>query len=168
MENPGSLEALLEKEHQEIDAGIDAFVSASGNEAPTQKLLDAARALRRHIYLEEVMVFPALREAGLVAPVFVMLREHGEIWRSLDEIEAAVAAATDRASILAVCARLAEELERHNTKEERILYPRTDDVVTGEAAAELEQFLASGEMPNGWKCAQAEHQGAAPGTPNRS
>jgi len=29
-----------------------------------------------------VFLFPPLRDAGMVAPVFVMLREHGQMWRA--------------------------------------------------------------------------------------
>ena len=112
-------------------------------------------ALRRHIYLEEEMVFPALREAGLVAPVFVMVREHGEIWRAMDGLEKAVA--DDPAGVAAadICRELVKALEAHNMKEEVILYPQTDTIVTGDASQALQDFLASGEMPAGWTCQAA-------------
>jgi regulator of cell morphogenesis and NO signaling len=81
-----SLAAALEREHHEIDAGIAAFTAAPDSPQP---LVRAIRALRRHIYLEEEFLFPLLREAeaGLTAPVFVMLREHAQIWATLDSLE---------------------------------------------------------------------------------
>ncbi|MGH3292466.1 MAG: hemerythrin domain-containing protein [Trebonia sp.] len=70
-----SLAAALEREHHDIDQGIAAFTASPGDPHP---LVRAARALRRHIYLEEEFLFPPLGEAepALRAPVFVMLREH--------------------------------------------------------------------------------------------
>ena len=52
--------------------------------ADTAPVVRAMESLRRHIFLEEQLLFPPLREAGMIAPVLVMLREHGEIWQSLD------------------------------------------------------------------------------------
>src|SRR5579859_6461595 len=81
-----SLAAALEREHQEIDAGIAAFTACPGDPQP---LARAIGALRRHIYLEEEFLFPLLGEAdpALRAPVFVMLREHAQIWAVLDALE---------------------------------------------------------------------------------
>lgn len=155
MDTTETLATLLETEHHQIDSGVEAFVSAREGEDRTDQLLGAIQSLRRHIYLEEAMVFPSLRAAGMVAPVFVMLREHGEIWRVLDELEAGVAAGTERGALLALCAKLAEGLDSHNMKEEQILYPRTDGALTEEATAELRTFLDSGELPAGWICANA-------------
>src|SRR5215472_14631906 len=81
-----SLTAALEHEHHEIDEGIAAFTAAPGDRQP---LAHAIRALRRHIYLEEEFLFPMLYQAqpGVAAPVFVMLREHGQIWTLMDSLE---------------------------------------------------------------------------------
>jgi len=81
-----SLAAALEREHHEIDEGTAAFAASPRNPQP---LARAIRALRRHIYLEEEFLFPLLGEAepALRAPVFVMLREHAQIWNTLDALE---------------------------------------------------------------------------------
>lgn len=152
----GTLSAALEAEHREIDAGIAEYAqSAEAGTPKIEPVLRAIGSLRRHIYLEEEMVFPALREAGLMAPVFVMVREHGEIWRAMDGLEKAVA--TDPAGTAAadVCGELVKVIEAHNMKEEMILYPQTDTIVTGEARAALDDFLATGKMPDGWTCQAA-------------
>src|SRR5690554_5908558 len=76
-----SLAAALEREHREIDDGLEIFsAGGEGTDERREALERAIRALRRHIYLEEEFLFPPLREAGLVAPIFVMLREHAQIW----------------------------------------------------------------------------------------
>ena len=119
-----SLAAALEREHHEIDDGIAAFTASPGN---PQSLTRAIRALRRHIYLEEQFLFPLLRQAepGLAAPVSVMLREHAQMWATLDTLERELHDGTG----LILCRQLTVRLLHHNLKEERILYPRADDVL---------------------------------------
>jgi regulator of cell morphogenesis and NO signaling len=145
-----SLASALEREHHEIDAGIAAFTASPGDPRP---LTRAIRALRRHIYLEEEFLFPLLGEAepGLRAPVFVMLREHAQIWTTLDLLEREPAPGT----ALVLCRQLTVRLLHHNLKEEKILYPRADDTLPPAAAGRLRAFLGSGDMPEGWVCTKA-------------
>ena len=144
-----SLAAALEREHREIDEGIAALAASPGDPQP---LTRAIRALRRHIYLEEEFLFPLLRRAepALAAPVFVMLREHAEIWATLDELEREPGGASR-----ALYRQLASRLLHHNLKEERVLYPRADEVLSPAAAGQLQAFLGSGELPEGWVCIKA-------------
>jgi regulator of cell morphogenesis and NO signaling len=151
-----TLAAALEREHHEIDQGIETFlVGQAEGQPPTEMLTCAIGALRRHIFLEEEFLFPPLREAGLVAPVFVMLREHGEIWNTLDVIEAELGAGAPRSTVDETCRALLAQLEQHNSKEEPIVYPQADAVLTAAASAGLKAFLAAGRMPDGWACAKA-------------
>lgn len=148
-----TLAEALEREHREIDEGIGEFLSEPRQ---TAALTGAMGALRRHIYLEEQFLFPPLREAGMIAPIFVMLREHGEMWTSLAALDAGLAAG-DRARPLSDEAReLLGRLEAHNTKEEQILYSQADSVLTAAASAELLGFIATGRLPDGWVCAKAQ------------
>ena len=145
-----SLATALEREHREIGAGIAAFTAAPQDPRP---LLSAIRALRRHIYLEEELLFPLLCEAepGLMAPALVMLREHAQIWAGLDALEreptAGTAPATGR--------QVSVQLLHHNLKEEKVLYPRADAVLPLAAAGRLRAFLDSGDLPEGWVCLRA-------------
>ena len=129
-----SLAAALEREHHEIDKGIAAFTASPGNPQP---LTRAIQALRRHIYLEEEFLFPLLGEAepGLRAPVFVMLREHAQIWATLDALEREPAPGT----ALLLCRQLTVRLLHHNLKEEKILYPRAGDLLPPAAASRTAQ-----------------------------
>jgi hemerythrin-like domain-containing protein len=149
-----SLADALEREHHEIDAGLEAFAAGSGGNEP---LHNALEALRRHIYLEETMLFPSLREAGLFAPVMVMIREHGEMWHVMDRLGEAVEAGGADATTKDLLGELNGLIEAHNMKEEQILYPSADKVLNADAARELSEFLESGRMPMDWVCA-----GAAP------
>ncbi|NVI93106.1 hemerythrin domain-containing protein [Actinomadura sp. BRA 177] len=139
-----SLAMALEREHREIDAGIEAFTAEPG---ARESLERAVRALRRHIYLEEEFLFPALHAAGLTAPVLVMLRDHGQMWATLDALDAGAGPAS--------CRRLSVQLLHHNLKEEKILYPELDRVVPEPQAGRLRAFLDSGEMPAEWVCLRA-------------
>ncbi len=145
-----SLAMALEREHHEIDEGIAAFTAAPGDPQP---LTRAIQALRRHIFLEEEFLFPLLCEAepGLAAPVFVMLREHAQIWAALDSLEREPAEGTR----LTLCRQLTVRLLHHNLKEEKVLYPRADEALPPAAAGRLRVFLGSGKLPEGWVCVKA-------------
>jgi iron-sulfur cluster repair protein YtfE (RIC family) len=157
-----SLAEALEREHHEIDAGIAAFTAAPGDRRP---LTHAVDALRRHIYLEEEFLFPLLHKAepGLAAPIFVMLREHAQIWYTLDSLERTTD--TGGSAGPALRKQLVVRLLHHNLKEEKILYQRTSDLLTPAAADRLRAFLGSGELPDGWVCIKARH---LPGNPTRA
>lgn len=143
----------LEREHDEIDDGIEEFAAALvGGDPDPQPLTRAVAALRRHIYLEEEFLFPPLRAAGLVMPVFVMVREHGQVWKLLDALDDALRDGAGRTSVAALLHDLQEQLEAHNLKEEQILYPQTEQALTVAAAAELRELLDTGRTPEGWSC----------------
>ncbi|BDZ38992.1 hemerythrin domain-containing protein [Microbacterium suwonense] len=143
-----ALAEALTVEHRAIDDGIEAFL---GDEGDPQALRDAMLALRRHIYLEEVFLFPPLKPT-MMMPIFVMLREHGELWRAMDGVDAAVTAGEDAD---AACRDLLVLLDEHNKKEEPIVYPRADADLDDEVRAELADFLRDGTYPEGWVCEQA-------------
>ncbi|HEX5191165.1 MAG TPA: hemerythrin domain-containing protein [Solirubrobacteraceae bacterium] len=151
-----TLAAALEREHHVIDEGIEEFLAAERHDsARIEPLRRAIAALRRHIFLEEEFLFGPLRDAGLVAPIFVMLREHGEIWDTLDAIEARLRPDLDEDAIDELCRQLLGALARHNAKEEAIVYPQANTVLDAAADAGLRAFLTAGRMPDGWTCAQA-------------
>ena len=142
-----TLGAALEAEHREIDRAVESYLSG---EAGRAALADAFVALPRHIYLEEEFLFPPLRDAGFIAPIVVMLREHGELWQTMAAIESA-----DDSVAPGRCKWLLAQLDKHNSKEEPILYPHADEVLGAPASEELKTFLARGRMPDGWVCARA-------------
>lgn len=151
-----TLAEALEREHVDIDAGIDAFTAGlSAGDPPTEAIVSAVAALRRHIYLEEAILFPPLRAAGMFGPVMVMLHEHGRMWRTLDELEPLVRQGGTDARVPKMCADLVSQLQAHNPKEEQILYPQADQVLNEPANRELREFLAAGSMPAGWVCESA-------------
>ena len=152
----GSLAATLEQEHREIDDELEAFTARSATPARDwQGIGRAIHALRRHIYAEEQFLFPALFDAGLNTAVVVMLREHAQIWKTLDSLEGVLASAAARDTAPALGRQLAVQLRHHNLKEEKALYPQAGAALTTAAAAQLRAFLDSGELPPGWVCIRA-------------
>jgi len=164
-----TLAAALEREHRDIDGGIEEYTAALEAERDDPApLLRSMSGLRRHIYLEETFLFPPLKEAGtLTMPLMVMVREHGGLWDAMDAIEKQLADAVDAETRLAACRDLLALLDRHNSKEEPIIYAKADDILSAEATGELATFLADGVMPEGWVCEKAGGAGgpAAGGAP---
>jgi regulator of cell morphogenesis and NO signaling len=147
-----SVSAGLQREHHEIDEGLATLTTvARSHEHDPGAVTRAIHALRRHIYLEEEFLFPPLAEAGLLAPVFVMLREHTQIWTTLDALQRELDdnAGTGPAT-RALAHQLAIQLQHHNLKEEKILYPQADQVLTASATRHLQAFLRSGQLPQDW------------------
>lgn len=151
-----TLSAALEREHREIDGGIEEYADAlAGGTSDPAPLLRAMAGLRRHIYLEEEFVFPPLKDAGMTMPVFVMLREHGELWDAMAGLDDLLAGETDADALGQACQDLLARLDTHNSKEEPIIYPQADAVLSAEATARLHDFLAEGKTPDGWQCQRA-------------
>ncbi|WP_310964526.1 hemerythrin domain-containing protein [Nocardioides terrisoli] len=163
---PGALRAALEREHRAIDGGVEDFLAGAGGlDQAERRLREALTALRRHIYLEEEFLFPPMRSSGLLAPVFVMLSEHRDLWRTMDLLEAQLdgagldGAGLDGAQLDGVvdasrqtAATLLAQLDRHNTKEEPIIYGAADTTLTEDARAELADFISHEQLPAGWTC----------------
>lgn len=148
---------VLEHDHHELDAAFALFFAGLGRgEWLSEPLVRASEGLRHHIFVEEESLFPILREAGLIGPVFVMLREHGEIWQALDQIEAC--AGGDFARAQAAFGVMRSVLEPHNSKEEQILYPASGQVLDAAATETVRVAFEEGKRPEGW-LPQALRQG---------
>lgn len=143
---------LLAVQHQHIDQGVEGIVSGTSD---TAALAASLRLLREHVYVEEAALFPLLEANGLTIPVFVMKREHGQMWPLIVRLETACANGTSTESLRADCATLLQLLNMHNPKEEQILYTAADRYEPTHADASLIGAMAKAKMPAGWKCAMA-------------
>lgn len=150
-----TLRTVLEREHHEIDAGLE---RALGDATARDALVAAVVALRRHIYLEEEYLFPPLRSGGLMGPVLVMLREHGELWDALDEIDALLATDAAGEGLTTQLEVLLDQLDRHNAKEEPIVYAAADQRLDADAVAEINGLVETSALPDGWVCEQARRR----------
>lgn len=148
-----TLAEALRKEHEDIDAGIEEFRNSIAGGTPNVAVMATAlHAHRRHIYLEEAMLFPPLRRGGLFAAILVMLKEHGEMWTIMDELQPLVEAGGTDPAIPDLCDRFVTLIDAHNLKEEATIYSKADELLSAPASDDLLSFMASGTMPDGWVC----------------
>jgi iron-sulfur cluster repair protein YtfE (RIC family) len=81
-----------------------------------------------------------------------MALEHGEICRQLDKVRSLLASDAGAGRIREALSPLQGLLEEHNVKEEQILYPACDLLLTEQETAELVERLQEAEAPEGWLC----------------
>ena len=150
------LSAALMRQHREVNTAIELFIEKldAGSLQP-ELLMALLEALRRHIYLEEVFVFPPVRKAGIVMPIFVMMREHGQLWNTMDALTELLADGRDGLRLKDTRDQLLEQLHEHNFKEEPVIYLHAEYDWTAPTSAELSQFIVTGCIPDGWVCQQA-------------
>jgi len=147
---------VLEQDHHTIDAQLAAFADAlAQGRVDADSLAAGSNALRHHIWVEEELHFPPLRAAGLMGPVLVMLREHGQIWDLLDRADSQVAGGAPVVELQQTWHALADVLTAHNSKEEQILYPSGDEILDEQTAQSVRTALQAGVTPAGWVCEMA-------------
>jgi DUF438 domain-containing protein len=150
------LSAELMRQHREIGTAIECFIEALDDGERQPELLRATMdALRRHIYLEETFLFPPIRKAGIMMPVFVMMREHGELWRTMETLTRLLADGTGGPRLEGTCDQLLDQLHEHNFKEEPVVYLHADYDLPAPTSAQLTRFVVTGRIPDGWVCQQA-------------
>ena len=143
---------LLAVQHQHIDQGVAGIVGG-GND--TSALAAALRLLRAHLYIEEAALFPPLETTGLTRPVFVMKREHGQMWPLIARLDGACVSGASADDLRADCATLLQLLNMHNPKEEQIVYTAADRYEPAHPGESLVAAMAAAKMPDGWVCAMA-------------
>jgi hemerythrin-like domain-containing protein len=123
-----SLDEYFAQDHRRCDAcwaGVEAAVEAGKAEDIAAAWHRFDRAQRRHLELEEQILFPAFEAAtGMTqgGPTFVMRSEHQQMRGLLDQM-AAAAAAGDHQELVDQGDTLLLLIQQHNQKEENMLYP---------------------------------------------
>lgn len=141
----------LQGDHRRLDALMvrcRGLVEAGSLKEAAALYGEFCGGLQRHIRIEEELLFPAFEEATGMGqgsgPTGVMRSEHQEILRLLGEIrdlfEGRPPAAPDFEPLRSALVAL---LSEHNAKEERILYPMSDQMVPPGQLAELVQRMKS-------------------------
>ena len=143
---------LLEDQHRRIDQGLQDVLDGTGSLA---RLSESLALLCLHLYLEEHVLFPPLEASGLTMPVFVMKREHGQMWPLLQDLSAACGAAGPVDALRDDCRELLQLLQIHNPKEEQILYAAADRLAAGPDHGSLAELLDAARLPDDWACAMA-------------
>jgi hemerythrin superfamily protein len=130
----------LQADHRRLDALMEkcrACVQARDMQVAGQHFTEFRKGLMRHIKIEEGLVFPEFEVAtGLgrsQGPTGVMRFEHEEIIRLLDLMRDLFTwTQPDPDEFKRLHGTLMALLMEHNGKEERILYPMTDQMVPPE------------------------------------
>lgn len=144
----------LEDQHHRIDDGIKPVVDGAGDREALAKSLTL---LRLHLYLEEAILFPVLEKTGLMMPVFVMKREHGQMWPTMTKLVAACKAKGALDAVRADCEELYKLLRIHNPKEEQIVYTAANALGAKGADEHMVATLDAADAPDDWVCAMAPH-----------
>jgi iron-sulfur cluster repair protein YtfE (RIC family) len=140
--------SVFQQDHQAIDRALEQYRSLK--HFNFQEAKDSFKrfwtGLQRHIVWEEQLLFPVWeRKSGLTGggPTQVMRLEHRRIADLLNAIHEKVQArntGTEEEE-----RQLVELLASHNMKEERILYPAIDQIVSVEDRAGI--FQAMKDLP---------------------
>ena len=148
MDIDAGLAAYFTRDHQDCDdlwAELEEKLD-EGDEASVQGLWQAfENSIRRHLAMEEDVLFPAFDARsgmGGGGPTAMMRMEHQQMRGLLDQIGASVEAGdTDEA--MDVGDTLLMLIQQHNIKEEGMLYPMAQNLLSGEwaeLAGRLEQY----------------------------
>ena len=134
---PRAATEYLRGDHDRLDAILTharQLVDAGSFERARELFGEFQCGLSRHIEIEEQIVFPTFEElTGIAAgPTRVMRMEHVEIRILMDTLAAALD--SDDPKTLSRIDALVAELSDHNLKEERLLYPMTDQALATERA----------------------------------
>ncbi|MBW2274177.1 MAG: hemerythrin domain-containing protein [Deltaproteobacteria bacterium] len=100
--------------------------------------------LRRHLQMEEEVLFPAFEEATGMSgggPTFVMRSEHEQMRGLLDQMGASAAAGAFE-ELVDLGDTLLMLIQQHNAKEEQMLYPMAERALTPHWAGLRERFDA--------------------------
>jgi iron-sulfur cluster repair protein YtfE (RIC family) len=135
-----SITTMMTGEHRRMEGALGEAgrLLAAGLVAEGRSVVDRLDAeMRLHLQAEQELLFPVFEaRAGIAGPVAVMRREH----RAIEALLESVLMALDRKEVASAqdrLRRLAVLLTDHHLKEERILYPKTDQVLTPSERAGL-------------------------------
>jgi hemerythrin-like domain-containing protein len=142
-----SISSYMEQDHVLIDGIAERAVAAAQARdwtALEREGCDFLRRLRRHIEMEEQVLFPAFEQRTGMSesgPSRVMRMEHDQMRPILEQMGKAVAA-QDGAGYEQASSALLQILVPHNRKEEQMMYPMIDEAAGPDAQALLAQVKA--------------------------
>lgn len=142
-----SISSYMEEDHDLIDGIAERAVAAaqaSDWAALEREGSEFLRRLRRHIEMEEQLLFPAFEQrTGMTesGPSVVMRMEHEQMQPILARMEQAVAS-RDGSAYRQASDALLQTLVPHNVKEEQMMYPMLDRAMGADAQALVAQVKA--------------------------
>ncbi len=132
---------FMSADHAKLDRTFEEFQRQQSRDMAKAKLLfdQFMAGLQGHIIQEEELLFPIFeKRSGMTdgGPTAVMRMEHRQIKGFLEEMNARVLAGTSE-NLDELGVALLELLISHNQKEESILYPAIDRMVSDEDRKKL-------------------------------
>ncbi len=153
MKEHSTIRTLLESEHSWINKHFERFQQhLTGGQVNENLFEEAAGVLRRHIYLEEESLPPEVEARGQTGLMEVMVLEHGEICWFLNGIRDLLQRNASIGSMQLGFRALHGLLEEHNFREERVLYPRVNQLLGCDGLAQVLQRLREARLPECWVC----------------
>lgn len=127
---------FLSNDHRACDALFASAESAAAqkNWVDARALFDQFKtAMIHHLSMEETVLFPAFetRIGNTMGPTQIMRMEHEQI-RGLVQSMADAVEARDMEGYLGLSETLNILMQQHNVKEETMLYPMSDKVLSGD------------------------------------
>jgi hemerythrin-like domain-containing protein len=142
-----SILEYMRKEHEKCDghfAQAEQDVASIQWQAADKSFANFASEIERHFNIEEQMLFPSVERSmgGGGGPIAVMRMEHSQM-RGLIQSMTELLSAQDRDGFLGASETLLILMQQHNMKEEQIVYPMTDRIMSADTEhvlAEIERF----------------------------
>ena len=142
------LTAFFEQDHRDCDArwaDVEELLDTQDIDAARPAWQKFDKGMRRHIAMEEEVLFPAFESAAQMGgggPTAVMRMEHQQMRGLLEQIDAAVESG-DAEQAMDIGDTLLMLIQQHNIKEEGMLYPMAENVLAEhwtKLAALLEEY----------------------------
>ncbi len=144
---------LLTEQHRQIDQGIVGLVDGSGSRA---EFTEAIYLLRKHIYVEEALLFPVIYEdEGRHMALAQMKHEHGDMWPHIEHLVELIENKAFLEDMLADAEALIEMQQIHDPKEEEAIYSVAERYQPTGDQPTLEAAFADTDIPEGWRCQEA-------------
>ena len=136
-----SVSSYLMWDHDRLDAvlyEVLALVSEGTFERARERYAEFIAGMRRHIDLEEKILFPEFEQrSGIKAgPTDLARRDHEIIREALSDMDTAIAAGSPKPFFLAR-KKFLSVLPSHHAKEEQLLYPVIDESMPEEERLNL-------------------------------
>ena len=136
----GEIMDFMMRDHQRLDALFARYREDKHDDlmAALEAFQNFRQGLEQHICWEEEILFPVFEKRTQMmeqGPTMVMRMEHRQIKSLLANIESLLK--DDKTPPESIDEELILLLKRHNQKEEAVLYPWMDDVLTPEERANL-------------------------------
>jgi hemerythrin-like domain-containing protein len=142
------LAAFFEQDHRDCDsrwADVEELLDTEDLELARPAWRKYAASMRRHLAMEEEILFPAFEAAsgmGSGGPTTVMRVEHQQMRGLLDQIDEAMNSGDTREA-LDIGDTLLMLVQQHNVKEEGMLYPMAENLLGehwDDLATKLEKY----------------------------